>query len=135
MNREQWFPNGLSRILALGARLAVGSLAFISSGACGSAPQPESGAAPTAPVVQVAEADRSLHATQTEVVGTVRAAREATIAPLLSGTVTEVRVGIGSQVRAGEVLVRLAARDESHRWLSTRRSRSARLGGAGGARA
>jgi RND family efflux transporter MFP subunit len=111
MKRDQWFPNGLSRILALGARLAFGSPAFVSWGACGSAPPPDPGATPMAPVVPVAEADRSLRAMQTEVVGTVRAAREATIAPLLSGTVTEVHVAIGSQVRAGDVLVRLSARE------------------------
>ncbi|MFL5308111.1 MAG: efflux RND transporter periplasmic adaptor subunit [Polyangia bacterium] len=61
--------------------------------------------------VQVAMADRSLGAVATEVVGTVHSAQEATIAPLVSGTVIEVRVGLGSFVRPGEVLVRLAARE------------------------
>jgi membrane fusion protein, multidrug efflux system len=37
--------------------------------------------------------------------------RSATIAPLVSGTVAEVRVRLGSPVRAGDVLVRLSARD------------------------
>ena len=46
-----------------------------------------------------------------EVVGSVRAVRSATIAPLISGTVAEIRVGLGSSVRAGEVLVRLSARE------------------------
>ena len=46
-----------------------------------------------------------------EVVGTVRAVPSATIAPLISGTVAEVRVGLGSSVRAGDVLVRLSARE------------------------
>jgi RND family efflux transporter MFP subunit len=47
--------------------------------------------------------------------GTVRAVRSATIAPLISGTVAEVRVGLGSSVRAGDVLVRLSAREISAR--------------------
>ncbi|HVP62942.1 MAG TPA: efflux RND transporter periplasmic adaptor subunit [Myxococcaceae bacterium] len=56
----------------------------------------------------------------TEVVGTVRAVRSATIAPLISGTVTEVRVGLGSSVPAGEVLVRLSAREIDARLEQTR---------------
>jgi RND family efflux transporter MFP subunit len=47
----------------------------------------------------------------TEVVGTVRAVRSATLAPLISGMVAEIRVGLGSSVRAGEILVRLSARE------------------------
>jgi RND family efflux transporter MFP subunit len=61
--------------------------------------------------IQVAKADRSPRPVITEVVGTVRAVRDAAIAALVSGTVTEVRVGLGSFVRAGEVLVRLSARE------------------------
>src|SRR4051794_31051600 len=76
--------------------------------ACGSAPTLVPAATPPMRV-QVSRADRSDRAILTEVVGTVRSVREATISPLLSGTVTEVRVGIGSSVRAGEVLVRLSA--------------------------
>jgi RND family efflux transporter MFP subunit len=56
----------------------------------------------------------------TEVVGTVRATRSATIAPLISGTVSEVRVGLGSSVRAGEVLVRLSAREVEARLEQSR---------------
>ena len=59
--------------------------------------------------VHVVKADRSPGAVQTELVGTVRSVHDAAIAPLVSGTVTEVRVGLGSLVRAGEVLVRLSA--------------------------
>jgi membrane fusion protein, multidrug efflux system len=44
-------------------------------------------------------------------VGSVRAVRSTTIAALISGKVAEVRVGLGSSVRAGEVLVRLSARE------------------------
>ena len=56
----------------------------------------------------------------TEVVGTVRAVRSATIAPLISGTVAEVRVGLGSSVRAGDVLVRLSAREIAARLEQSR---------------
>ena len=52
------------------------------------------------PVV-VAKAERSLQAVPTEVVGTVHPAHEAAIAALVSGTVTEVRVGVGSFVQLG----------------------------------
>ena len=61
--------------------------------------------------IQVARAERSPRTVLTEVVGTVRSVHEAAIAPLVSGTVTEVRVGLGSFVRTGEVLVRLSARE------------------------
>jgi len=83
--------------------------ALLGACAAASAPQP----APSVPprVVQVVQADRLPRPVMTEVVGTVRAVRSATIAPLLSGTVAEVRVGLGSSVRAGEVLVRLSARE------------------------
>jgi RND family efflux transporter MFP subunit len=56
----------------------------------------------------------------TEVVGTVRATRSATIAPLISGTVADIRVGLGSSVRAGEVLVKLSAREVDARLEQTR---------------
>lgn len=71
--------------------------------------RPNPGAPPR--VVQVAQADRTRRPILTDVVGTVRAVRSATIAPLISGTVAEVRVGLGSSVRAGDVLVRLSARE------------------------
>jgi RND family efflux transporter MFP subunit len=56
----------------------------------------------------------------TEVVGSVRSLHEANIGPLLSGTVTEVRVGIGSSVRAGDVLVRLSAHEVEARFEQAR---------------
>lgn len=65
---------------------------------------------PAAPVpVRVGTAELRPRAVVTEVVGTVRASRRATLAPLLDGTVAEVRVGLGSRVRAGQVLVQLRA--------------------------
>ncbi|HEY3497722.1 MAG TPA: efflux RND transporter periplasmic adaptor subunit [Polyangiaceae bacterium] len=74
--------------------------------------------------VVVGEASRSSRPIVTEVVGTVRAVRSATIAPLISGTVAEVRVGLGSAVRAGDVLVRLSA-EEVHARLEQARAASA----------
>lgn len=71
----------------------------------------------------VVRAEQSLRGIHTEVVGSVRAVREATIVPLLSGKVSEVRVGIGASVRAGEVLVRLSAREVEAR-LEQARARS-----------
>ena len=83
---------------------------------CASEPPPQP--SPSLPVreVRVVKAVRSSGAVLTEVVGTVRSAHDAAIASLVSGTVTEVRVGLGSFVRAGQVLVRLSAHElESRR--------------------
>lgn len=66
---------------------------------------------PVARVVRVVPAERADRPVVTEVVGSVRAVRTTTVASLISGTVAEVRVGLGSSVRAGEVLVRLSARE------------------------
>src|SRR5262249_32945901 len=82
--------------------------------ACGGEPaRPASSPSPRS--VQVVRADRTRPPVVTEGGGTVRAVRAATIAPLIGGTVAEVRVGLGSSVRAGEVLVRLSAREVNAR--------------------
>jgi RND family efflux transporter MFP subunit len=88
----------------------------------GCASEPARTPAPSAPLraVQVASASRASQAVMTEVVGTVRAVRSATIAPVVSGTVAEVRIGLGSSVRAGDVLVRLSAREIDARLEQTR---------------
>src|SRR5262245_36146747 len=92
-------------------------VALLSGCTAGSSPRPS----PQPPyMVQTAKAERSSRATVTEVVGTVQASRRATIAPLISGTVAEVRVGLGSSVRAGDVLVRLSAREVEARLEQTR---------------
>jgi membrane fusion protein, multidrug efflux system len=72
-------------------------------------PRPASEKAPAK--VRVVQVERSSRPVITEVVGTVRAVRSATLAPLISGMVAEIRVGLGSSVRAGEILVRLSARE------------------------
>ncbi len=89
-------------------------------GGCTREPTQRSVAGPAPKVVQVAQADRTRRPILTDVVGTVRAVRSATIAPLISGTVAEVRVGLGSSVRAGDVLVRLSAREIDARLEQTR---------------
>jgi RND family efflux transporter MFP subunit len=61
--------------------------------------------------VQTAPAAVERRPTLEEAVGTVRAVRSATIAPTVTGTVAEVRATVGSAVRAGDVLVRLSARE------------------------
>ena len=80
---------------------------------CGCAGEPRPRMPPSSPPtgVQVAKADRSTRAVLTEMVGTVRSVHQAAIASLVSGTVTEVRVHLGSVVRAGEVLALLSARE------------------------
>jgi len=88
----------------------------------GCSAEPQSRPAPGRPpaTVRVVQVERSTRPVTTEVVGTVRAVRSATIAPLLSGTVAEIRVGLGSSVHAGEILVRLSAREIEARLEQTR---------------
>jgi len=95
-----------------------GLLVLVSGCAAEPAARPPPGLPPA--VVRIGQAERSLRPVVTEVVGNVRAARDATIAPLISGTVSEVRVGLGSSVRAGEVLVRLSAREVEARLEQSR---------------
>jgi RND family efflux transporter MFP subunit len=87
-------------------------------GCAGEARRPAASAPPRA--VEVVQANRSSRSVVTEVMGTVRAVRSATIAPVVSGTVAEVRIGLGSSVRAGEVLVKLSAREIDARLEQTR---------------
>jgi membrane fusion protein (multidrug efflux system) len=99
------------------ASRALRGLALLAA-SCGGAGEPPPRAPAIVPPtgVQTSKADRSLRPVLTEVVGTVRSVHVAAIAPLVSGVVTEVRVGVGSVVRAGEVLVRLSARElDAHR--------------------
>jgi RND family efflux transporter MFP subunit len=101
---------------ALPGTLAL--LALLSGCAGESPPRPRRDAAPK--VVRITQADRTERPVLTEVAGTVRATRSATIAPLISGTVAEVRVGLGSSVRAGDALVKLSAREVDARLEQTR---------------
>ena len=97
-----------------------GWLFLLAFSGCAAEPPPRT--LPTLPAqkLRVAKADRSPQPVLTEVVGTVRSTHEAAIAALVSGTVTEVRVSLGSFVRAGDVLVRLSARELEARREQTR---------------
>jgi len=88
--------------------------------ACSGEPPSRPAAATPPAKVRIAQARRTPRPVMSEVVGTVRAVRSATIAPLVSGTVAEVRVGLGSEVREGDVLVRLSAREISARLEQSR---------------
>jgi membrane fusion protein (multidrug efflux system) len=90
----------------------AGTLIIGAGGCAGESARAESSVQPpVVRVVHVVPAERSDRPVVSEVVGSVRAVRSTTIASLISGTVAEVRVGLGSSVRAGEVLVRLSARE------------------------
>lgn len=78
---------------------------------CAAEPARSSGPSTAPRSVQLARANRTRLPITTEIVGTVRATHSASVAPLISGTVAEVRIGLGSPVRAGEVLVRVSAHE------------------------
>jgi membrane fusion protein, multidrug efflux system len=118
MNTERQNPQLSTTYRRARVASALALLGLVSGCAAERQPRPPPSLPPQ--VVQVGQADRSPRPVLTEVVGTVRAIREATIAPLLSGTVTDVRVGLGSEVRAGDVLVRLSARDVDARLEQSR---------------
>lgn len=99
-------------------RAWLAPVALLCGCAAEAARPPEPSTPPAA--VRVAKAERTRRPVVTEVVGTVRAVRTATIAPLIGATVAEVRVGLGSAVQAGEVLVRLSAPEVNARLAQTR---------------
>lgn len=105
----------MSSILEIRPTSAAALLLLASLSAC--AAEPARSPAPNGPPrsVQLARATLRRLPLTTEVVGTVRAVRSASVAPLISGTVSEVRIGLGTQVRAGDVLVRLSADDVAAR--------------------
>lgn len=90
----------------------VPPLALLYLAACSSAPHGAPEATPAPPLaVRTAPVSAVRWAVSEEITGTVRAARTATVASTLIGTVSDVRVALGDRVRAGEVLVRLSARE------------------------
>jgi membrane fusion protein, multidrug efflux system len=105
-NNRPLAPRALAGIARLGAVLALaGSL-----GACDGHAAAATAALPSRSV-RIEPARLNARATGEEVVGTVRSRHSATLAPTVTGTVKEVRVAVGSPVRAGQVLVRLSARE------------------------
>ncbi|MDD5757733.1 MAG: efflux RND transporter periplasmic adaptor subunit [Desulfobulbaceae bacterium] len=65
-------------------------------------------AAGTVPV-QTVTVNETLFTIQNEVVGTVKAVQEATIAAKITGTITDMPVQLGSSVKQGDLLVKLSA--------------------------
>jgi RND family efflux transporter MFP subunit len=105
MQTEPRPMNAFSRFVC-----AAHGLLVLVAAAYGCAAEPARAVASAAPqAVQIAPVDRASSPVVTEAVGTVRAVRSAAIAPLISGTVAELRVGLGSSVRAGAVLVKLSS--------------------------
>ncbi len=84
------------------------SLFFLTACQHGEPPRPAMVALPKV-VVQVAAARLVSRVDGDEVVGTVRARTVSAVSASVMGTVRELRVAVGSRVRAGDVLVRLAA--------------------------
>ena len=85
--------------------------ALVALAACASEPAPKTPPLRATRTIRTARAEVRSRPTIEEVVGTVRAVRSATISPTVTGGVAEVTVTVGRTVRAGEILVRLSARD------------------------
>ncbi len=84
---------------------------------------PESGAAGEAlqPVtVTTGQVRRLTISSPVEVVGTIQAVDQATIAARIAGTITEIPVVLGSTVSRGDLLVRLSAEEISARAMQAR---------------
>jgi RND family efflux transporter MFP subunit len=87
-------------------------LALFHLAACSATARGASDAEPAPPlIVSAAHASEVRWAVSEEITGTVRAARTATVASTIIGTVSDVRVALGDHVRPGDVLVRLSARE------------------------
>ena len=93
-------------------RLGITLLAPALLSACSSREHAASRVAPAPSLsVQTARAREVRWAIGEEIIGTVRPARSATVASTVTGTVADIRVALGDRVRAGDVLVRLSARE------------------------
>lgn len=96
-----------SRRLYLAAGFGI-SIALLSTG-CGHQEEKHAEAAPVP--VRVAALQPARESGSVEAVGTLRAAREATIAGKVMGTVVEIRKRAGDAVRQGEILLVIDSRD------------------------
>ena len=93
-------------------RLGITLLAPALLCACSSREHAASSVAPAPSLpVRTARAREVRWAIGEEIIGTVRPARSATVAATVTGTVADIRVALGDPVRAGDVLVRLSARE------------------------
>ncbi len=90
-------------------KLSVGLLLLAGCG--GHEPEAERLAGSALPVVRVetAAAERTMEPSVTEVVGLVRAARRASIAPKVMGTIVDMPVSLGQSVAEGALLARIQA--------------------------
>jgi membrane fusion protein, multidrug efflux system len=98
---------GSARIAARGLFMIVGAGLLASGCARKAEPRVE---APSA-AVQTAVLAAATEPAMTEAIGTLRSAREATIAGKVMGTVTEIRKRAGDPVREGEILAVIDSRD------------------------
>ncbi|MBL9199717.1 MAG: efflux RND transporter periplasmic adaptor subunit [Opitutaceae bacterium] len=90
-------------------RLAFILLVPLALGACGRPPRAESPAALPSVRVSVAPVQRESRPALLPVPGTVRAVRRAALAAKVAGTVEPPALALGQAVRAGDVLLKLAA--------------------------
>ncbi len=91
-------------------RLLLALPLVLSLAACGHG-EPKSGALPAPVTVHVDRAHLVGSASGEQAVGTVRARNSASIAPTVMGRVVEMRVKLGQQVHAGDVLARISAEE------------------------
>jgi RND family efflux transporter MFP subunit len=86
---------------------------LLTTGGCKGKPGAESSPQPELPVARVAvvTVDERLVTSLNEVTGTVEAARRATIAAKVTGTIEELPVDLGSAVKSGSLLVGIGAQE------------------------
>ena len=91
--------------------LLLSVITLFTFGACGKPAAPAAGAAPDLPPVRVSLTDvRAVEApTRLEVTGTVRPVARASLAARVMGVIEAMPVTLGQQVRAGDVIARIAA--------------------------
>jgi RND family efflux transporter MFP subunit len=105
-----WFRSPAREGGAPGAAIAAWAGCLLAIGGCARHDGPAAPAGAPVPVALHTVAEET-EASFVEAVGTLRAAREATIASKVMGTVTEIRKRAGDPVREGEIVVVVDSRD------------------------
>jgi membrane fusion protein, multidrug efflux system len=96
---------------------AIGTIAAVLMAGCYGEPLPPIAAHSPKPVIVRAElAGKRIHVATEEVVGTVRAKLHAAIEAKISARIEEMRVAPGDAVKAGDLLVKLDARETQARF-------------------